>query len=254
MEALLNSGERMMDTDGSMECVDLGTVSLGVDATPEVSKVPVVGARDGVVKIGDIHFASEPPIAELVGLSFEGQGGSIQLRSNEGLSVTVTFNPTAAGTYVFGVEAVWGGRSAGMGVAQRSLDFTLLVGDAASRVLVGTEIEGGVTKLTSHKEQRVVCRSARTGAVSARTPPLPRMAPGVTATPGFDGSLYYLCYEGTLRELLVAHKQWDIRVARGNKKNSHVVEGRRRYRAHPRRARHSLLRAQGRDLGRGRGP
>jgi len=85
-----------------------------------------------------------------------------------------------------------------------SMDFTTLIGDSNNRVLLSTEVPYGKLGLTLAKKEYVDFLDAKTGKLLARSAALPRMSTGTLVTPGFDGSVYYMGFDGDFIELMAA--------------------------------------------------
>lgn len=88
----------------------------------------------------------------------------------------------------------------------KSMDFTTLIGNSNNRVLLSTEVPFGTLGLKISKKQYVNFIDAKTGKLLAKSAALPRMSTGTLVTPGFDGSVYYMGYDGDFVELMVAKK------------------------------------------------
>lgn len=88
---------------------------------------------------------------------------------------------------------------------QRTLSFTTLIGTAAHRVLIGTDIPVKAFKqLKSYTGEQVVWRDAATGKELARSSTLPKMNSGILVTPGYGGLQYFLTADGHIISLQVA--------------------------------------------------
>lgn len=91
--------------------------------------------------------------------------------------------------------------------AQRTLNFSTLIGSADQRVFMATDIEGpcpAMSCLQSYTSEAVVLRDAATGQELARSAPLPKMTSGALVTPGENGLINYLSLAGEIYRITVA--------------------------------------------------
>ncbi len=100
-------GEVVVDRDGGEvspeETIRFDAVTLRADSTPEKVIPFSLKTRDGKVHFLRIYNASEPPVQETFGITYDDGGGSFDLEGDEKKDFQVNFNPTTTGTYILKV-------------------------------------------------------------------------------------------------------------------------------------------------------
>jgi hypothetical protein len=114
--------------------------------------------------------------------------------AGEGLAEAVSFDQQTGD-----MQALWR-------VAQRTLDFSTLIGPSDQRVFMATDIGGPcpyMSCLQNYTQEQVVFRDAATGQELARSDSLPKMTSGALITPGDEGAINYLSLDGQIYQLTV---------------------------------------------------